>query len=279
MGQVPTSSLIAMGVTLAVCFGVPILLWVIFAKKMGKGVSSAVLAGALGFFVPQAILRIPALQLLGTFQAYQDFARDHFWTFAFLLAATAGLFETVGRLVVFRTVLKKRVTYYSGLCAGLGHGGIEAAYLIGLTYVNNLVLAFMINAGTAETVLAGQGVTGDQAAAIIAAMTGTPAAEFYAAGFERVFTISFHIGMSLLLAYGITKGATGKYFVMVLGLHTLLDFSVLAGQKLGMGLVGIESFVALAGIAAAVFAWKMRDRFPQRDIPRDEAELAVEQGY
>lgn len=271
--------MIAMGVTLAVCFGVPILLWVIFAKKMGKGASSAIIAGALGFFIPQAIIRIPALQLLGTFQAYQEFARDHFWAIAFLLAFTAGLFETVGRLAIFKTFLKKRVTYYTGLCAGLGHGGIEAAYLIGLTYVNNLVLAFMINAGTADAVLAGQGVTGDQAAAILAAMTGTPAGEFYAAGIERVFTISFHIGMSLLSAYGITKGATAKYFLMVLGLHTLLDFSVLAGQQLGLGIVGIESFVALAGIAAAYFAWKMRDRFPERDIPRDEAELAVEQGY
>ena len=155
----------------------------------------------------------------------------------------------------------------------------EAAYLIGLTYVNNLVLALLINNGVAEEVLAEQGVTGAQADAILSAMIQTPASEFYVAGLERIFTISFHIGMSLLLAYGITKGATAKYFLMVLGLHTLLDFSVLAGQHLGLGLLGVESLVALAGIAAAVYAWKMRDRFPQRDIPRDEAELAVEQGY
>lgn len=279
MEQVPFSSIVAMGVTLAICIGFPVALWLIFRKIMGKGVSTAVIAGALGFFIPQVVIRIPALQLLGQTEAFQNFSTDNFWVFAFLLAFTAGLFETAGRLAIFKTFLKKRVTYYSGLCAGLGHGGIEAAYLIGLTYVNNLILSFMINAGKADVLFSDKGIPEEQARTIIDALTGTPASDFYVAGFERVFAISFHIGLSLLLAYGITKGATVLYTLAVLGLHTLLDFSVLAGQRLGLGTFGVEAIVLLAGIAAAVFAYRMKDRFPQRDIPRDEAELAVEQGY
>jgi uncharacterized membrane protein YhfC len=90
---------------------------------------------------------------------------------------------------------KNRTTYNAALCAGLGHGGIEAMYLVGLTYVNNLVLSFMINSGSAYDVLTGQGLASDQANQLITTMTQTSPTVFYMAGFERVFTIGFQIGI------------------------------------------------------------------------------------
>lgn len=279
MEQVSTAALIAMFVTLAICIGLPVGLLQLFRKKMGKGVTSAVLAGALGFFVPQAVIRIPALQVLSVLDAFGDFVQNHFWMYAFLLAFSAGLFETVGRLVVFKTVLKNRTTYNSALCAGLGHGGIEAIYLVGLTYVNNLVLSFMINNGSAYNVLTGQGLEADQANQLITTMTQTSPTIFYMAGFERVFTIGFQIGLSMLLAYGITRNQTVKFFGVVLLLHTVVDFMVIAVQNAGGSLYLVEVLVAAVGIVAIYFVVRVKSRFSEIEIKRDEAEVAREEGY
>jgi uncharacterized membrane protein YhfC len=279
MEQVSTAAIFAMFVTLAICIGLPVGLLLLFRKKMGKGVTSAFLAGALGFFVPQAVIRIPALQGLSLLDGFGDFVQNHFWMYAFLLAFSAGLFETVGRLVVFKTVLKNRTTYNAALCAGLGHGGIEAIYLVGLTYVNNLVLSFMINNGSAYDVLTGQGLEADQANQLITTMAQTSPTIFYMAGFERVFTIGFQIGLSMLLAYGITRNQTVKFFGGVLLLHSVVDFMVIAVQNAGGSLYLVEVLVAAVGMIAIYLVVRVKSRFGEIEIKRDEAELAREEGY
>ena len=279
MEQVSIASIIAMFVTLAICIALPIALLLVFRKKMGKGVTSAFLAGALGFFVPQAVIRIPALQGLSLLDGFGDFVQNHFWIYAVLLALSAGLFESVGRLVVFKTVLKNRTTYNAALCAGLGHGGIEALYLVGLTYVNNLVLSFMINNGSAYDVLTGQGLASDQANQLITTMSQTSPAIFYMAGFERVFTIGFQMGLSMLLAYGITRNQTAKFFGAVLLLHTAVDFAVIAATNAGWSIYLVEVFVAIVGIIAVLFVVRVKSRFAEIEIKRDEAEVAREEGY
>ena len=60
---------------------------------------------------------------------------------------TAGLFEETGRLVVMLLLLKAFHRLADGLAFGLGHGGLEAMLLVGLTYVSNLVLAVLMNTG------------------------------------------------------------------------------------------------------------------------------------
>lgn len=279
MEQVTTAAIVAMFVTLAICIGLPVVLLLVFRKKMGKGVTSAFLAGALGFFVPQAVIRIPALQGLSLLDGFGDFVQNHFWMYAVLLALSAGIFETVGRLVVFRTVLKNRTTYNAALCAGLGHGGIEAIYLVGLTYVNNLALSFMINSGSAYNVLTGQGLASDQANQLISTMTQTSPTIFYMAGFERVFTIGFQMGLSMLLAYGITRNQTAKFFGLVLILHTTVDFIVIAIQNAGWSIYLVEVFVAVVGLIAIIFVVRGKSHFAEIDIKRDEAEVAREEGY
>jgi len=181
--------------------------------------------------------------------------------------------------VVFKTVLKNRTTYNAALCAGLGHGGIEAIYLVGLTYVNNLALSFMINNGSAYDVLTGQGLASDQANQLITTMAETSPSIFYLAGFERIFTIGFHMGLSMLMAYGITKNQTAKFFGLVLLCHTAMDFAVIAAQNAGWSIYLVEVFVAAVGLIAIYFVVRIKSRFTEIEIKRDEAEIAREEGY
>ena len=59
---VPAASIAAMWVTLFITAVLPLLGWIFLAKKW-KHASIAIAAGALGFFVPQVLIRIPALSM------------------------------------------------------------------------------------------------------------------------------------------------------------------------------------------------------------------------
>lgn len=65
-------------------------------------------------------------------------------------ALAAGLFEETGRLVAMKFFMKKNLDKGNALMYGVGHGGVEAILLVGLTYVNNIVISIMINTGTIQ---------------------------------------------------------------------------------------------------------------------------------
>ena len=140
-------SLVAMVVTLLICMVVPIVALIVYAvKNKGKGVWLAWFIGAAGFFVMQIIIRTPILSLLSLNQGFIKFANDYYIVYVAILAFTAALFEVVARFVG-ALILKKKQCYEVAVGAGLGHGGIEAIFLIGMTYVNNLLYSVMINTG------------------------------------------------------------------------------------------------------------------------------------
>ena len=52
----------------------------------------------------------------------------------------AGIFEETGRFLAFKTVLrKKQGKDINALMYGAGHGGFEAAALLGITMINNII--------------------------------------------------------------------------------------------------------------------------------------------
>jgi hypothetical protein len=52
---------------------------------------------------------------------------------------------------VLKVLSKNELSYYSSLGAGYGQWAAEAVGLIGLTYINNLIFAVMINIGSLPT--------------------------------------------------------------------------------------------------------------------------------
>ena len=74
-----------------------------------------------------------------------------------LLALVAGLFpgvfEETGRLIAFKTVLRKRKNKETSISYGIGHGGVEVILILGLTYIQYIAYAVMLNTGTFGTVV------------------------------------------------------------------------------------------------------------------------------
>lgn len=265
MNTVPGKNLYAMLFTLIISFLLPIALWIIFRRK-DKRLSSAVIAGAIGFIIPQFIIRIPILQKLSANEQWISFAINNKILHIALLAVTTALFETAGRLLVFKGILRKRLSYNAALGAGIGHGGAESIGLIGVTYLNNVILSFMINSGTAPY--------------IKNALIDTPASTFLAAGIERVFTIPFHIALSVLLCLFITKGKTVLGTFICIAIHFSIDFIISTlFAYFELSLWTVEGIIFIVAAASIFLIIKLKNLYTDIEIPKDPAEKALEQGY
>ncbi len=228
--MVSTASMIAIIITLFITLIAPVIVWIIYGvKNKGKGVWKALALGAAGFVLLQMIIRMPILNIVSLIPGFGTFVAEYYVVYCLILAMTAALFEVVARFGVAK-ILQKKINYEQGVAAGLGHGGIEAILIVGMTYINNLLYAIMINSGTfAQTIeaVAATDTTGmaeAQLLAIQASLVEAPSYLFYLAGYERVLTVIFHTAMSLLVCYLVYKKkavlGVGIAFVM----HFLVDF-------------------------------------------------------
>jgi len=123
-------SIAFMIITFLLSVGLPVGLVIFFYKKQRISIK-AVLVGALMFFIFQVVIRIPALTIIQRQGWYSIFALQNMVLSDILIAFTAGLFETAGRYLGLRFLLKNKLERKNGIAYGIGHGGIEAILLIG----------------------------------------------------------------------------------------------------------------------------------------------------
>ena len=280
--MVPVSTLLACIVTLCVCLFLPVVLLILFAAKYKKEkILPAWLLGAAGFFVTQMLIRIPILTVLQTQPWFTAFASNTPFVYAFSLAFTAGLFELVGRFVVAKLMVKN-LTFRRSLAAGLGHGGIEAIVLIGLTYVNNLVYIVMINTGMFDPMIQEVAAMGDavpqlestiaQLEMVKTQLVSYPASLFLLASVERVLTICCHAGMSLIVCYGVASGKTIPCLLICLGIHTLLDLTAGISLLIGTALTQTVAYLiiylilAIAAVVSLLILRKLHGRWPNKEV-------------
>lgn len=225
--MVSVGTIIAILVTLCVSVVLPIgvLIWYGVRNK-GKGVWTAWLLGAAGFFVMQIIIRLPILNILSLSPDFKLFAENNYVAYCLLLAFTAGLFEVVARYAVAK-IMSKNLTFERSIAAGLGHGGIEAILVIGMTYINNIVYVILINTGAFDTVVAQAASTGADVSALAGvkdALINTGSGVFLLAGYERILTMITHVAMTLLVCYFVSKKKSAAGVIICLAIHTVIDF-------------------------------------------------------
>lgn len=250
--MIPNTTILCCIITLFVSLILPLLLLVVFALRNRKqGIVSAWIIGALGFFIPQMLIRLPILTLMSP--QLTKFAAFSPLPYAFSLAVTAGLFELAGRITAAK-VMGNRLTPKRALAAGLGHGGIEAMVIIGISYINNLVYIVMIQTGTFDALLA-QNASSPEVVAqleqVRTALLTTSPAMFLLAGFERLLTMVCQAAMSVIVCYGMASGKPVKYILLCLGLHTLLDSTAGISFYIGKGLTLATAYCIIYAILIA----------------------------
>jgi len=236
-----------MFVSLVLSVGLPIGLVVYFYLKEKISIK-AVFIGALMFFLFQGILRVPIMTIISYMPWYQTFALNNMVLVVAIMAFTAGLFETVARYIGLKFILRKELQRKNGFAYGIGHGGIEAILLVGISYGANILFSFLINSGAqVDSLIASQ-------------LINTPSILFLAAGIERVFAILFHIAAALLVTYGIISKKK-IYILYSFVLHFLLDGVIGVLQIMGVSVLGIEIWIAFIGILSLVFIIKSKNMF------------------
>ena len=249
--MISSMTLIACFVTLFVALLLPVIaISVLSFQHKGDKIISAWILGAAGFVVTQLLIRLPILTALQSQTWFISFSENNGFLFAFALAFTAGLFELAGRFVVAK-LMQKNLNYHRSLAAGLGHGGIEAMILVGITYLNNILYIFMINSGTFDAVVSEAVATGVDVSALLTVkdqlISASPAL-FLLAGFERILAMVGHVAMSMIVCYGVYTGKPLKSALICLGIHTLMDLTGGISMLIGKGL----SQTAAYGIIYAI---------------------------
>ena len=242
-----TLSIISIILTLIVSLIVPPAFAAVYASRHKKqGIWSAWLVGALGFFVPQILIRLPILSGLSQSAGFAAFAQTHPALYGFGLAFTAGLFELTGRYAVAR-ILKKNLTYRRALAAGLGHGGIEAILITGLAYVSNLVFLVMLQTGGFEAAIAQTTAAGGDVTALLTAkdaLMNTPWTMFLLAGFERLLAMTCHAALSMLVCYGVHSGKAAPT-IFAFAMHVGMDSVAGISQMIGRGLTLAQGYTII----------------------------------
>lgn len=230
--MVSNASIIAIFVTLFISLFLPLIIWVIYgAANKNKGIWTAWLLGAAGFFVTQIMVRVPIVSILSSTEGFNSFVENNYVLYGFILAFTAGLFELVGRYAVAK-IMSKNLTPERSLAAGLGHGGIEAIVIIGMSYIANLIMALMINGGAFDTIIQATMQQGADAATLEALelvktqLVETSSGLIYLAGFERILTMIFHAAMTMIVCYYVSRKKDIIGILVCLAMHTALDFSL-----------------------------------------------------
>ncbi len=267
-------TIITVCITFFICMILPIIIYIVYGvKNKGKGVWTAWLLGAAGFFVMQIILRTPILNLLSLTPGFMDFVTNNYIWYCILAAATAALFELVGRVVVAK-ILAKKMTSTVALAAGLGHGSIEAMTIVGMTYVNNLIYIALINLGQFDTIVAQTADLGVDTSSLVQikeSLIGTHPGIFLLAGYERILTVLLHIALSMLVCYFVMKKKTFKGIIIVFICHFAVDFIAAILNGMATPYVGsvltqsrayvyIYIFLTLVGIASIGVIYKLVHR-------------------
>ena len=187
-------------------------------------------------------------------------AQSRPWLYYVYAALAAAVFEETGRLIAMKFWMKKWLDFPNALMYGIGHGGVEAILLGGLSGISNLVSMLMINSGAMQNTLAAlPAESANQTVSQLSALWTTPAPLFFVSGIERISAIILHIGLSLLIYRAVKAGKcrTAAFTaVLAYGIHFIVDFFAVAGPALlPIYVIEIGVFVMAAG--TLVMALKM----------------------
>lgn len=213
--------------------------------------------GFASFFVSQMVLRIPLLQLLTAAGALNAIAANTVLYAVVVGGLSAGLFEETARLAG-AAILKNYRTWKDMVSFGLGHGLCEVMLVMGMAYLNNLLLAAALAdpAGPLGLLLAGLDSAALQQLTAQLAAIGPGLAAL--ALLERVSAVLFHLFATSLVFTAVLRRQPGWYLAAIAA-HTLFNaVAVLSGA----GLVATELALLVLGLCGGGYVLAARRKWP-----------------
>ena len=180
--------------------------------------------------------------------------QGNIWLYGLYGGLAAGIFEEAGRFLAFKLVLRKQRDRVTALSYGIGHGGVEAFLLLGMTMVNNLIILSAWTSG---------GELAPELESAAATLASYPASAFLWGGFERIPAIAFHMAASVLVFTAAARPGKLWLFPAAIVLHFLLDFlAVVCSAYLPIAV--LELLVAAFAVAVVLLAARIYKNFPEK---------------
>ncbi len=267
--NIPALSILCMSVSALLSIGVPIGLLIYFSKKFKAKVMPA-LVGAATFVVFALVLERIMHQFV-----LQPQADGSTWMSAYPVwymlygSLAAGVFEETGRFVAFKLLKRRYSGIGTGLNYGVGHGGIEAILLGGLAMINAIVLSVLANSGNIVQLTSGP--NGALVTAQIQSLASTPSAMFLVSGFERMFALTIHISLSVIVFYSVYENRRLWLFPTAILLHALIDAPA-ALMQVGVlhNVLALEGMVFGCAVALALIAVYTHRKLKPAEVPTVE---------
>lgn len=249
---IPAGNLAGMIFTAAVSMLLPIVLWVAACWKL-KEKPNSILLGCAAFVIFALILENTLHSIvLNNIPAVQE----NPWLYFAYGSLAAALFEETGRFLAMKYFMKDRLNEKNALLYGLGHGGIEAILVIGLTYVNNLAVAVTIQSGQMESALAGMDAAAvEQAVESVSRLWTLPSYQFFMAGVERILAMGLHVALSMFVFQAV-RGKKMGYYVLALLVHFGVNFITSMAATL-IDPLYVEGILLLLVLGAVLGAWQV----------------------
>ncbi len=252
--NVSTASLIGMIFSLLISLVLPIILLIVAKIKRKANLISFVIGSAV--FIVFALMLEPLMHsvVLGT---TGTLLTDNIILYGLYGGLAAALFEETGRLIAMKFFMKDSLNKPNALMYGIGHGGIEAILLVGMTYVSNLMTALMINSGALQASVELvdpelQQTTFEQ----VKVLWELPSWQFYMAGIERLAALILQIALSVLVFKAVSAKSRAYWFI-AFAIHFAVDFLTVVITGLGAPIWLFETVLLVAVAFIAFFTYKL----------------------
>ena len=196
---------------------------VIFLKRKYNVSLKVFFIGAAAFFISVQILEAPI---------HSYFLKLNSTTSEFLLSTPiaymlygglmAGIFEETARLISFKFIIKDR-DLMSGVTYGLGHGGIEAILIGGISSINSIVYSTLINKGGFQSIMEGLMIPKEVISATYDQFVNSSSIMWAMPGIERIFAMMIHMSLSVIILYAV-KERKYIYYVLAILIHAVINF-------------------------------------------------------
>lgn len=258
MYQISSVTYISLVLTVILAIAIPVAMLIIWRLKTKEKIMPAIV-GAIIFVVFALILEsIPKFIFFSGSTGISKYVLSHAWAYIFLGTLLAGVFEETGRFVAFRFFLKKYQSKATSIMYGIGHGGIESAIILGITCINYIAIAIMIQNGSVDTMIAATPQNQVQALndtfASVASFGGI---DCLLGVVERICAILLHISLSIVVFEAVRKPGKMWMFPLAIVLHMIFDVPA-AMYQLGMVSMAVcEIILAVETVVVVTIGYRV----------------------
>jgi uncharacterized membrane protein YhfC len=244
-------------ITIALEFAIPLLLGFFIAKRLK--VSWRLFLLGLGFFVIVQIIHTPLVlvtqkPLILALQGLIGNPALLLAAVALYLGIMAGLFEEIGRYLVFRYYFTRKGIRHSRentLMFGAGWGGVESmivGILLSFTVISYLYAAIALSSPGAV-------INNTETQQLALLLQITPQDVLYGLT-ERIMTITLQIAFTMMVMYSVMR-ETLLFLGLAIAWHAAVDFSaVYISQSIGIpASEGALFLFFLTGLAFIFWVW------------------------